>query len=499
MKLNPQKLLLARRDFLKGSAAALAAAATHPAWVRAQTPGEAPTLREAAADRLWLGPAVASSPLANEPLYRQTLARQFNIVTPENTMKWGPIHPERNRYDFAPSDAIVAFAQANNMATHGHTLVWHSQNPGWLTGGAFNRDEMIALLAEHIDAVAGRYRGRVAVWDVVNEAFESNGTLRNTLWRQRVGEDYLDLAFRFARQADPHALLVYNDYGTEVLNAKSDAVYARVRGLRANNVPVDGVGFQMHVTLSGVNLQSFARNLQRFADLGLLVFVTEMDVRVPLPATDADLARQAQIYRDVLGVCLRQPACRGFQTWGFTDKHSWIPSFYPGFGAALPLDAAYGPKPAFEALRDQLVQTPAPLYRLDYDNTYFFLTASRQEQDGIVAGGWTSRGAAGYAYTLPDATPGLVALYRLYNPSSGDHFYTTNQDERDAAVGSGDYVGEGVAGWVFVEAGAERKPLLRAYNPNTGQHRFTGDASEYDSLGEEWSREGVACYVRGAL
>lgn len=143
---------------------------------------------------------------------------------------------------------------------------------------------------------------------------------------------------------------------------------------------------------------------------------------------------------------------------------------------------------------EQPVALAVPLYRLDYENTYFFLTANQSEHDGLVAGGWTSRGATGFVYNAPDAAPGVTPLYRLYNPFVGDHFYTASQDERDAVLGAG-FADEGVACYVFAEAENGRKPLLRAYNPSTGQHLYTGDQAEYDALGEEWNKEGVVCYV----
>ncbi len=303
-----------------------------------------------------IGPAVAYSPLMNEPIYRSTLGAEFNIFTPENEMKWAHIHPLRYQYSFGPADALVAFAASNRIALHGHTLVWHQQLPSWLTGGSFNRDEMIQILQDHISTVAGRYRGSAAAWDVVNEAFNDDGTLRSTLWLDRIGPDYLDLAFQFANQADPNAHLVYNDYNAESINDKSTAIYNMVSGMIARGVPIHGVGFQVHTTLSGVDLASFAQNLQRFADLGLEVYITELDVRIELPVTPESLAAQADVYRGILDACIVQPACKALQTWGFTDAHSWIPGFFPGFGAGLIFDESYRPKPAYGALANRLGQ-----------------------------------------------------------------------------------------------------------------------------------------------
>jgi len=196
---------------------------------------------------------------------------------------------------------------------------------------------------------------------VVNEAVNDDGSLRNTLWLSRIGPEYLDLAFQFASDADPNARLVYNDYGNESINAKSNGIYDLVSGLMARGIPIHGVGFQLHITRSGINLPSFVQNMQRFADLGLEIYITELDVRMQLPVTPKKLATQANVYAGILNACLAQSACRAFQMWGFTDAHSWVPSFFPGYGAALIFDEMYQPKPAYDALSLGLSQCPAPI------------------------------------------------------------------------------------------------------------------------------------------
>jgi endo-1,4-beta-xylanase len=344
---------LSRRGFLKWSGAALAAGAGLADWASAD---ERYSLAKVAHWRgRWIGPAVAYTPLVNEPIYADTLQREFNILTPDNAMKWADIHPQQNQYTFCQADAIFNFGVVNGLAVHGHNLCWQSFNPNWLINGSFTRDELIAILRDHIDTVAGRYRGSIAAWDVVNEALDGNGRLASGIWRDGLGKDYVALAFRFARNADPNALLVYNDFGAETINAKSNGLYHMVQDMQERGAPIDGIGFQMHIDLNGINYASFAQNLQRFADLGLKLFVTEMDVRIQLPATDADLAKQASIYGNILEVVLNQPACLGFQMWGFTDKYSWIPEFFQGYGAALIFDENYQRKPAYYALLADLV------------------------------------------------------------------------------------------------------------------------------------------------
>ena len=310
---------------------------------------------------IWIGPAVAYDPLTGEAIYADTLGREFSILTPENDMKWAPIHPQQFQYSFERADALVAFAGGNGMTVHGHTLVWHSAIPSWLSSGSFTRDEMIDILRDHIYTVVGRYNGSIAAWDVVNEAVNDDGSLRSTLWLSSIGPEYLDLAFRFASDADPNAPLVYNDYGNESINAKSNGIYDLVSGMLARGVPIHGVGFQFHITLGGIDLASFAQNMQRFADLGLGIYISELDVRMQLPVTSENFATQANIYAGILDACLAQPACRVFQMWGFTDAHSWVPSSFPGYGAALIFDEMYQPKPAYNALAQGLSQCPSPV------------------------------------------------------------------------------------------------------------------------------------------
>lgn len=322
------------------------------------TPTAPLSLRSLAQARgIQIGAAVAVDPLLSEPLYAETLAREFSILTPENAMKFEPVHPGPDRYDFSAADAIVNFAEEHGMQVRGHTLVWHSQLPGWLTEGNWTRDELIQILRDHIMTVVGRYRGRVAAWDVVNEAVNDNGALRNTIWLRGIGPEYLDMAFQWAHEADPDALLFYNDYGGEGLKPKSDAIYALVRDLVQRGVPIHGVGLQMHVSLDGCpTRQAVTANMDRLSALGLQVHITELDARIKDPATEEELADQAGVYRDMLGVCLSAQNCKAFVLWGFTDRHSWIPYFFEGWGTALIFDQSYRPKPAYEALVDGLAR-----------------------------------------------------------------------------------------------------------------------------------------------
>jgi endo-1,4-beta-xylanase len=309
----------------------------------------------AQAHGLWMGAAVAVEPLRDEDLYAETLAREFNVLTAENAMKFGPLRPDPDHYSFDAADTIVDFAEENDLQVRGHTLVWHHQLPSWLTEGTWTRDELIQILQEHITTVVGHYRGRVEAWDVINEAIADNGRLRETIWLNGIGPEYIDMAFQWAHEADPDALLFYNDYNGEGLRTKSDAIYDLVQELLKRGVPVHGVGLQMHVSLDSFPTpQDVAANMERLSALGLKVHITEMDVRIQDPATEEDLARQASVYRDMLHVCLSVQNCKAFVLWGFTDRHSWIPQFVSGWDSALIFDNSYQAKPAYTALVDEL-------------------------------------------------------------------------------------------------------------------------------------------------
>ncbi len=329
---------------------------------------EGPPLREAARGcGLLIGTAVRPAQLS-EAAYASTLAREFNMVGPEDALKWEVVHPERASFDFSQADQIVDFAIRHDMKVRGHTLVWHRQNPKWLTEGKYTSGELAEILERHIKTVVGHYRGKIFAWDVVNEAFDElrPGTLRSTIWRDQPGigmagngNSYIERCFHWAHEADPQALLFYNEAEAETVNPKSDAIYAMVRDFRQRGVPIDGVGFQMHIANLHADVASISANIERFTVLGLQVHITEMDVAVPVDADGnaraEDLQRQADIYRQIAADCLSHRGCTAIQTWGFTDKYSWIGSHSKQKqGAALLFDRTYQAKPAYAVLRKVL-------------------------------------------------------------------------------------------------------------------------------------------------
>jgi endo-1,4-beta-xylanase len=315
-------------------------------------------LRESAGDRNFLvGAAVTNEPLRDDPRYRDVLSREYNALTPENAMKWDTIHPAPDRYHFGPADAIVDFADRNGMVVRGHNLVWYRQVPDWVADRQWNRRELERVLRDHIHRVVGHYRGRVVQWDVVNEAIDRDGRLRDNVWLRVIGPEYIALAFRWAHEADPNALLFYNDFDLEFPGPKADAVEALVRDAVQEGVPIDGVGLQAHeLTARPPTRENVERALRTYARMGLAVGITELDVGVAVPTDPAKLAAQAGVYDDVLAGCLAVARCRTFVSWGFTDAHSWIPAELPGFGDALPFDGSYRPKPAAEVLRARLAR-----------------------------------------------------------------------------------------------------------------------------------------------
>jgi endo-1,4-beta-xylanase len=344
------------------------------------------SLRQAADSAgILIGTAVRPS-LFSESNYASTLAREFNMFEPEDAMKWWVIRRNPDSFNFREADQVVAFALAHKMKVRGHCLVWDHNHPDWLAHGHFRPPQLSQLLHDHIDRVMKRYAGQVFAWDVVNEAMDETGKMRDSIWYNQPGigfagqgTAYLEQAFRWAHEADPHALLFYNEAEGEFLNHKSDAIYEMLKDFKHRGVPIDGVGLQLHLPSPDLDSAALAANIARLTALGLQVHITELDVPVPAsPAIDFacrplhddlhttdlhenDLLRQAQVYRSVVHVCLQNPGCTAIQTWGLTDKYSWIGSHSHGArGRALLFDRTYQPKPAYDAVLQELSTNRTP-------------------------------------------------------------------------------------------------------------------------------------------
>ncbi|MGW1916600.1 endo-1,4-beta-xylanase [Streptomyces sp. NPDC002076] len=337
-------------------AGALAAAlmATGLAAPAARAHERQPTLADLAERHGRYFGSATDNPELTDSAYTKILGGEFDMITPGNGMKWYATEPRQGVFDWTNGDQIVNLARKNHQKVRAHTLVWHSQLPDWLTSRQWTASELRAVLKKHITTEVRHYRGKVYSWDVVNEAFNEDGTYRETLWYKTLGPGYIADALRWAHEADPHARLYLNDYNIEAVGPKSDAYYTLAKDLKAQGVPLDGIGFQTHLALQYGYPSSLEDNLRRFSALGLDTALTEVDIRMQLPATEEKLAEQASWYGSLSKACLAVRRCVGLTIWDYTDKYSWIPAFFPGEGAALPWDEQLKPKPAYQALRDAL-------------------------------------------------------------------------------------------------------------------------------------------------
>ncbi|WNM38858.1 endo-1,4-beta-xylanase [Micromonospora halotolerans] len=382
------------RRWIAAGAVAVAAAATlssPPATAgRPYDPTDQSLRNLALRHGLAVGTAVDMAALDDpaDPQYRQLAASEFSTVTAENVMKWESLEPTRGTYNWEPADRLLAFAKQNNQRVRGHVLVWHNQLPGWLTAGvadgSISNAELRDILRRHITAVVTHFRGRIWQWDVVNEAVSDPWDTPSTLhykgfWAEHLGPGYIADAFRWARAADPHALLFYNDYNIEAFgsrdpaNDKTQFVYDMAKKLLAQRVPIDGIGSQGHLGTQYGNFDTFqvAEALRKFAGLGLATAFTEVDVRSQLTegvqAGDPNevnprLQAAAANFSVLLQACLAERHCLSFTVWGFTDKHSWVPGWFsdPPEGLATIYDENYQPKRAYQLMKADLIYSGPP-------------------------------------------------------------------------------------------------------------------------------------------
>ncbi|WP_456826011.1 endo-1,4-beta-xylanase [Cellulomonas sp. P5_E12] len=344
-----------RRSALRTAAVALAATIAVGAAVAIPAQA-ASTLKDlATAAGKDIGFALAPDKLS-ESGYKSVADSEFTLVVPENAMKWDATEPSQNSFSYGAGDQVAAYAATSGKKLYGHTLVWHSQLPGWVTN--LSGTALQSAMTNHITNVATHFQGKVVAWDVVNEAFDDNGSRRaSSPFQQKLGDGYIETAFRTARAADPAAKLCINDYNTDGINAKSTAIYNLVKDFKARGVPIDCVGFQAHLIIGQVP-SDLKANLQRFADLGVDVRITELDIRMATPADATKLATQAADYKKVFQACLGVTRCQGVTLWGITDKYSWVPGTFPGQGAALVWDDGYATKPAYDAIASAFGQVP---------------------------------------------------------------------------------------------------------------------------------------------
>lgn len=327
---------------------------------------ELPKLHEVFGKQFQIGAAVNPKTLVTQ---KDLLTRHFNSLTAENEMKFVSVHPEEDRYTFEEADRLVAFAKENGMAVRGHTLVWHNQTPDWIfenrSGGASDRETLLTRMKSHINEVVGRYKGSIYAWDVVNEAVTDSGEqlLRPSKWLDIAGEDFIAKAFEYAHEADPDALLFYNDYN-ESIPAKREKIYSLVKSLIERGVPIHGIGLQAHWSLEHPSLDHVREAIERYASLGVKLHVTELDVsvfahedrRTDLTAPTAEmLERQAERYGQFFRVFKEySDHLTSVTFWGAADDYTWLDHFPVRGRKNWPFlfDAEHQPKAAFRNVVD---------------------------------------------------------------------------------------------------------------------------------------------------
>ncbi|KAF9259234.1 glycoside hydrolase [Marasmius fiardii PR-910] len=303
-------------------------------------------LRDLAAPRFF-GAAANTTFLFNDQNYTRLAETQFSIFTPEREMKWPTVHPFPNVFNFTPGDEIVKFAESRGARVRGHNLMWGSPLPPWVND-SLSATELDRALKNHINTVMDHYRGRLYAMDVINEFISDtpNATFKDIIWTRKFGEEAMAKGLTYARQADPEPKLYINDYDIEAINNKSNSLFEVVKSLKKDGIPLDGIGFQCHLTLGQVP-PDLQENLQRFADLDLDVAITELDINLRGPANETAYAQQAKDYKEVVRACVAVKRCVSVTVWGISDDYSWIPD-----GEVLPWDREKQPKPAFFAIAE---------------------------------------------------------------------------------------------------------------------------------------------------
>ena len=341
-----------------------------------------PALRDAYRNDFYIGVAINAAQITGQDQRGDALIEsQFDSISPDNALKWEKVHPQPDKYDFRLADQYVAFGEEHHMFIVGHNLVWHEQVPAWVfhdaQGNLLGRDALLARMRDHIYTVVGRYKGRIQSWDVVNEALNEDGTLRQSKWSKIIGDDFIEKAFQYAHEADPQAQLTYNDYSLEN-EAKRNGAIALIKRLKAQGIPIASVGIQGHDSLAWPSIEDEDATISAFARLGVKVVISELDIDVlprdpkmfsaevslkmrqdpkmnPYanglpPAVEQQLAKR---YADLFAVFLKhRDTVTRVTFWGVTDKDSWLNDWPVKGRTSYPLlfDRNDQPKPAFQAV-----------------------------------------------------------------------------------------------------------------------------------------------------
>ncbi|KAG6816836.1 hypothetical protein H0H87_002485 [Tephrocybe sp. NHM501043] len=300
--------------------------------------------------KLYFGSATDNYELNDAP-YAKILRdnKMFGQITPETT------ESVRGQFNFTAADELVDWAHKNGQILRGHTCVWHSQLPSWVSAGGFDAKTLTSIIETHTATEVGHFKGKICkllhAWDVVNEAFNEDGTFRETVFYNTLNSSYIEIAFRAARKADPKAKLYINDYNIDGTGPKSTAVINLVKDLKKKKVPIDGVGLQGHLVV-GTLPTDIEENIRAITATGVEVAITELDIRMPTPPTPENLAQQKKDYEYVIASCKAVKGCIGVTIWDYSDKYSWVPGVFAGEGAPLPWDENLEKKPAYDGIVD---------------------------------------------------------------------------------------------------------------------------------------------------
>ncbi|KAI1409461.1 carbohydrate-binding module family 1 protein [Hypoxylon sp. FL1857] len=331
-----------------------------PTTVLLAIPGVVAQLNQLAkaAGKLYFGSATDNGELS-DTTYVNILKdpNMFGQITPGNGQKWQYTEPSQGSFSYTSGDQIVDFAKSNGQILRGHTLVWYSQLPSWVSSGSWSTSQLTSIINAHIANEVGHYKGQCYSWDVVNEALNDDGTYRDSVFYQVLGDSYIPIAFKAAAAADPNAKLYYNDYNIEGTGSKQQAAVKIIKLVKDAGAKIDGVGMQAHLIVGSVPSQSsLESSMKSYLSAGVTeVAYTELDIRFSsLPPSDSGLQQQANDYSTVTKACLAVDACVGITIWDYTDKYSWIPSVFSGSGAALLWDENYSKKPAYSTVSSVL-------------------------------------------------------------------------------------------------------------------------------------------------
>lgn len=301
-----------------------------------------------------IGGALTPNNLKNNAAYKQTVINEMTSMTSENAMKMANISRGRKQYFWDDVDYLVNFGIENKMRVHGHTLIWHNSTPAWITSFVGTKEDWKLIMKEYIQDVVGRYKGKIKSWDVVNEVIDDNGVLRESVWKKNIGEEFIALAFQYAHEADPDAILFYNEYGHEYSAARRLAVYQLAMKLKAENVPINGLGLQMHVPVTRSEAD-IRYAIFSAAKTGFKIHVSELDVALnpslnkSFVLTNELLQQQKDVYRYAAKAMMELPVEQqyGITFWGVADPNSFLSSG-PDFPAVF--DFTYKRKPAYDGL-----------------------------------------------------------------------------------------------------------------------------------------------------